>query len=159
MKVLGAASFASVRADTAAYLDYLQGQSFIAGKIGCFGYCFGGSRALVALGAYPDRVGAGAAFHSTGLATDAADSPHLLAPEMAGGRVYVGIAGLDQNFGPEEEGRLAAALRKAEVDHAIEYYPRVRHGFTVPDTPAYDRPASERHWRRLTRFLGEALAA
>src|SRR5436305_1720287 len=35
--------------------------------------------------------------------------------------------------------------------------PRVRHGFTVRDTPVYDRPAAERAWDRLLRLFQETL--
>jgi carboxymethylenebutenolidase len=154
---LGAASFEAVRHDSQSYLTFLGGRPEVSGAIGCFGYCFGGSRAVTALGAYPDRVKAAAAFHASQLATDAPDSPHLLAPNMNHGRLYVGIAGIDQSVSPEEEGRLASALRAAEVDHTIENYPGVRHGFTVSDTPVYDRPAAERAWDRLLRLFKETL--
>jgi carboxymethylenebutenolidase len=154
---IGAASLAAVRRDSESYLKFLADRPEVAGPIGCFGYCFGGTRAVTALGAYPDRVTAAAAFHSAQLATDAPDSPHLLAEQMKGRRVYVGIAGIDQLVSPEEEGRLATALRKAEVDHIIENYPGVRHGFTVSDTPVYDRPAAERAWDRLLRLFQETL--
>ena len=157
MAVLGAAPIPAVRRDTEAYLSFLAGQKAVSGKIGTFGYCFGGTRAVAAAGAYPGRVNAVAAFHAAQLATDASDSPHLLADQMKGARVYVGYAGIDQSVSPEEEGRLAAALRKAEVDHTIENYPGVRHGFTVSDTPVYDRTSAERAWDRLQRLFQETL--
>jgi carboxymethylenebutenolidase len=157
MAVLGAAPLAAVRRDSDAYLSFLAGQPGVSGKIGCFGYCFGGTRAVTAFGAYPGRVNAAAAFHASQLATDAPDSPHLLAEHMKQGRLYVGNAGIDQSVSPEDEGRLAAALRKAEVDHIIENYPGVRHGFTVSDTPVYDRASAERAWDRLLRLFQETL--
>src|SRR5262249_1835914 len=100
---------------------------------------------------------AAAAFHSSQLATDAPDSPHLLAGSMKHGRLYVGIAGLDKSVSPEEEGRLASALRAGEVDHAIENYPGVHHGFTVSDTPVYDKPSAEPAWSRLLTLFQETL--
>jgi carboxymethylenebutenolidase len=157
MAVIGKASIPEVRKDTHAYLEFLAGRPEVKGAIATFGYCFGGSRAMTAFGAYPERVTAAATFHASNLATDAPDSPHLLADKMKRGRVYIGIAGLDQSVPPEEEGRLASALRAAEVDHTIENYPGVRHGFTVADTPVYDRPAAERAWSRLLRLFQETL--
>jgi carboxymethylenebutenolidase len=56
---------------------------------------------------------------------------------------------------PEEEGRLASALRAADVDHTIENYRRaprlrrVRHA-------VYHRPAAER-LNRLLRLFQETL--
>ena len=157
MGIIGKASIPAVREDTRAYLEFLGKRPEVKGAIGCVGYCYGGSRAMTALGAYPERVTAAATFHASNLANDAPDSPHLLADKMKRGRVYVGIAGIDQSVTPEEEGRLASALRAAEVDHAIENYPGVRHGFTVSDAPVYDRPAAERAWRRLLGLFQETL--
>ena len=37
-------------------------------------------------------------------------------------RVYVGMAGVDRSFPPEQSARLAEALRTAEIDHIIENY-------------------------------------
>jgi carboxymethylenebutenolidase len=157
MACLGKASFGAVRNDSEAYLQFLTTQKDVSGPVGTFGFCFGGSRAVTALGAYPDKVKSAAAFHASQLATEAPDSPHLLADQMKPGRVYIGYAGVDPSVSPEEEGRLASALRKAEVDHIIENYPGVRHGFTVSDTPVYDRPAAERAWSRLLRLFQETL--
>ena len=41
-----------------------------------------GSYTMRLAAAIPDRIGAGGSFHGGGLATDADDSPHLLAPQM-----------------------------------------------------------------------------
>ena len=144
-----------VMEDTARFLDFLELQPSIAGqKIGCVGYCMGGRFALSAAGTFPERIAAAASLHGSRLATDQPDSPHLLAPRMRAG-IYVGIAGLDPHFPPEEKRRLESALQSAGVEHAVEVYPGVQHGFAVNDTPAYDHPASERHWQRILRqFTG-----
>src|SRR5947207_3175934 len=119
--------------DTAAFLDFLAGQGTVAGvKFGCDGYCMGGHYSLVAAGTYPDRIAAAASFHGGNLATDRPDSPHRLADRMRA-RLYVGVAGIDPHFPPEEKDRLEAALSAAGVPHTIEVYPDVRHGFAVPD--------------------------
>src|SRR6202453_1388185 len=99
--------------DTASFLDFLALQPSVAGqKIGCVGYCMGGAFALSAAGTFPDRIAAGASLHGARLATDLADSPHLLAPKMRA-VIYVGIAGIDSNFTPQEKQRLESALQSA----------------------------------------------
>ena len=146
-----------VMEDTASFLDFLEGEPTAAGqKIGCVGYCMGGMFALSAAGTFPDRVSAAASFHSARLATDQPDSPHLLAPKMRAA-IYVGVAGIDPHFTSEEKQRLESALQSAGVKHTIETYPNVKHGFAVPDHPAYDRPASERHWQELLKLFAENL--
>jgi carboxymethylenebutenolidase len=142
--------------DTASFLDFLKSQPTIAGqKIGCVGYCMGGAFALSAAGTFPNQIAAAASLHGGRLATDQPDSPHLLAPKMRG-EIFVGIVGIDPHFTPEEKQRLESALQSARVKHTIEIYPNVKHGFAVTDTPAYDRPASERHWERIIKLFGES---
>jgi len=51
-------------------------------KIGTGGYCMGGLIVMRTAAAVPDRVGAGATFHGGTMASAAADSPHLLVPQM-----------------------------------------------------------------------------
>ncbi len=93
----------------------------------------GGSLALTAAGRHPERVAAAASFHGARLATAAPDSPHLLAGRMRA-QIYVGIAGIDASFTPEEQQRLEAALTHAGVRHTISVYEGVEHGFAVGGT-------------------------
>jgi carboxymethylenebutenolidase len=142
--------------DTSAFLDVLDGEG-AACPFGAVGYCFGGGRALTALASYPGRIAAAASFHGGGLASDAEDSPHRLAGQMKG-RVYVGVAGVDGSFPPEQSARLAEALRTAEVDHIVENYVGMTHGWTVPGREGvYDETGAARHWKRLLTLFEESL--
>jgi len=156
MTMLRETSQEMTKRDTAAFLAALDAET-VEGPIGVVGYCMGGGRALTAAAAYPDRIGAAASFHGGNLASDAPDSPHLLADRIKG-RVYVGCAGVDTSFPPEQSARLAEALRRAEVDHIIENYVGMAHGWAVPDHTVYDEAGAERHWTRLLTFFAEALA-
>jgi carboxymethylenebutenolidase len=157
MPLVRSVSAKLIMEDTASYLAFLDGQPSVAGgKIGCVGYCLGGGLALSAAGTFPDRVAAAASFHGGRLATDQPDSPHLLAPKMRG-EIYVGIAGLDTHFTPEEKQRLESALNAAGVKNTVEVYPEVKHGFAVNDTPVYDRAAAERHWEQMLALFGRNL--
>jgi carboxymethylenebutenolidase len=141
--------------DSGAFLDALS-ENGATGPVGAVGYCMGGARALNAAGAWPDRIVAAASFHGGGLGSDAADSPANRAGSIKA-RVYVGSAEVDNSFPPAQSARLAEALRTAAVDHIIENYVGMQHGWCVPDHRVYDEKGAERHWKRLLGFLPETL--
>jgi len=141
--------------DSRAFIETLS-VSGVTGPVGTVGYCMGGARALNAAAAYPDRILAAASFHGGNLASDAPDSPHLKAASIKG-RVYVGSAGVDRSFPPEQSSRLDEALRTAGVDYTMENYVGMAHGWCVSDHGVYDEKGAERHWKRLTTFFAEAL--
>jgi len=143
--------------DTGAFLDWLSKQPQVKGdQVGCTGYCMGGGLALRAAGNFPDRIVAAAAFHGGRLATDAPDSPHLLAPRIKA-KVYVGGADEDAGFPPEQADRLRAALDAAGVANTVEIYPGARHGYAPPDMPVYNEDAAERHWREMLALFDAML--
>jgi carboxymethylenebutenolidase len=143
--------------DTGAFLDWLAKQPQVKGdKVGVTGYCMGGGLSLRAAGEYPDRVVASAGFHGGRLATDAPDSPHLLAPKIKA-KVYVGGADEDAGFPPEQADRLRDALTAAGVENTVEIYAGAKHGYAPPDMPVYNEAASERHWREMLKLFGETL--
>jgi carboxymethylenebutenolidase len=149
-------TLSNVMSDAGAFLDALAAQPDVKpGRIGVTGYCMGGSMALAAAGTYPERIAAAASFHGGGLATDAPDSPHRLAPRIRA-TVYVAGAIEDPSFPDDMKQRLEEALTNAGVDHTLETYP-ARHGWVFRDTPVYDAAASERHWRALVELLDSAL--
>jgi carboxymethylenebutenolidase len=141
--------------DSGAFLDALDAEG-VTGPVGTVGYCMGGARALNAAATYPGRIVAAASFHGGNLASDAADSPHRKAASIKA-RVYVGTAGVDRSFPPEQSARLAEALRAAEVDNVIENYAGMAHGWCVPDHSVFDAAGAERHWKRLATLFNETL--
>ena len=155
-KFFAHATQANIMSDTAAFLDYLGAQPDVKpGPIGTTGYCMGGLMSLTAAGTYPDRISAAASYHGARLATDAATSPHLLAPQMKA-RVYVAGAIEDQSFPDDMKARLEAALSEAGVDHQVETYP-AKHGWVFRDTPVYDAAETEHHWRSLLALFDAKL--
>ncbi len=143
--------------DADAYLDHLRAHDQVSdGPIGVTGYCMGGALALRTAAHRPDDVGAAAAFHPARLATDAPDSPHLLAGRIKA-EVYVASADQDQGMPPEQQERLDRALTEAGVVHACEQYDGATHGFTMSDTAVYDEAATERHWERLLDLFARTL--
>ncbi|MGC1522265.1 MAG: dienelactone hydrolase family protein [Steroidobacteraceae bacterium] len=155
-KFFARATPANIMSDTRAFLDFLAAQADVKpGRIGITGYCMGGLMALTAAGTYPDRIAATASYHGGRLATDAADSPHLLAPKIQS-RVYIAGASDDASFPDEMKDRLERALTAAGVDHTIETYP-AKHGWVFRDTPVFDAAAAERHWRTLLTLFEAVL--
>ena len=143
--------------DTGAFLDWLSKQPQAkADKVGTTGYCMGGGLSLRAAGSYPDRVAAAAAFHPGGLATDAPDSPHLLAPKIKA-KVLVAGGDEDASFDDAQCARLDKALKDAGVDAEVGIYRGAKHGYAPPDMPVYDREASERHWREMIALFDGTL--
>ncbi|HEY6880245.1 MAG TPA: dienelactone hydrolase family protein, partial [Polyangiales bacterium] len=125
-------------------------------RIGTTGYCMGGALSLSTAGRFPDRVAAAASFHGGNLATDAVDSPHLLAPRIKA-RVYVAGAVEDSSFDDAQKQRLIDALRAASVRHTVETYPDARHGWVPTDSPVYQPAGAERHFRTLIELFDATL--
>ena len=145
------------RADTGACLAYLATRKDVAGVgVGTVGFCMGGGMALTAAGAFPEQVAAAASFHGGNLATDAEDSPHLLAGTMRA-EIYVAGADNDKSYPPAMAERLEQALSAAGVSHRLEVYANAAHGWMKPDFPVYDEAAAERGWQALLDLFDRRL--
>ncbi|MER5179275.1 dienelactone hydrolase family protein [Streptomyces sp. NPDC002896] len=144
--------------DAGVYLDWLAASPLtrFEGPVGVTGYCMGAGLALRTAGTYPDRVAAAAGFHGAYLATDAPDSPHLLADRITA-ELYFGHADQDATLPPEQIDRLDKALTAAGVRHRTEVYTGAHHGFTQADTAMYSAEATKRHWTALLDLFGRAL--
>lgn len=156
-KLMGSTDPVKAMSDTGAFLDFLASQPEVASnKVGVTGYCMGGGMALRAAGTYPDQVAAAASFHGGNLATDADNSPHLLAPKIKA-KVLVAGADEDRGFDDAQCERLDKALKDAGVDAEVTIYRGAKHGYAPPDMPVYNEEAAERHWREMTALFKEAL--
>jgi len=143
---------ANAMRDTGALLEYLAAQPDVApSPLAAIGYCMGGGLAIAAAAYFPDRISAVGAYHPARLATDAPDSPHLLAPKIKA-TLYIGRASEDPSFPDDMKDRLEAALSAAGVAYTLETYP-ARHGWVPTDTPVHDAAAAERHWETLFALL------
>ena len=155
-RIIPSASPANVVRDMETFLAYVDAQPNVRrDRMGITGYCMGGRLSLYAAGHFGDRFAAAASYHGGGLATDAPDSPHTLAPQIRA-RVYVGGAIEDRSFDDAQQARLERALTDAGVDHTIETY-QARHGWVLADTPAHDQVAAERHWETLLDLFSRTI--
>ena len=156
-KLMGSTNAEKQMADVGACLAWLDNQPQAkADKVGTTGYCMGCGVSLRAAGTYPDWVAAAAGFHGGRLATDAPDSPHLLAPSIKA-KVYIAGADEDAGFPPEQAERLGAALTAAGVDNEVTIYAGARHGYAPPDMPVYNEAAAERHWTEMLKLFDGVL--
>ena len=156
-KYMATATKANVRSDTEAFLAFLAGRPEVSSlAIGTTGYCMGGSLSLAAAGNFPDRVIAAASYHGGNLASDALDSPHLLASKIKA-RVYVAGAVEDASFPDQQKQRLIDAFQRAHVQHTVETYAGAKHGWVPTDSAVYDAAASERHYQTLLALFDATL--
>jgi carboxymethylenebutenolidase len=143
--------------DIAGCLDWIAKQPQAEpGKVGITGYCMGGGIALRAAGTFPERIAAAASFHGGNQATDADDSPHLLAPKMKA-RILVAGADEDRGFDEAQCERLDKALKDAGLDAEVSIWKGARHGWVPTDMPVYNNEAAERHWRELVALFDGVL--
>lgn len=145
--------------DGRALVEFLDGQPSVdtGRRIGVTGYCMTGSYTMRLAAAIPERIGAGASFHGGGLATDEADSPHLLVPKMKAG-FLIAIAQNDDERRPEEKVRLREAFDAAGVQAEIEVYEGTQHGWCPPDSAVHDEAQAERAWQRMLALFERELA-
>ena len=137
--------------DGAAYLDYLA-QVAAPGPVAITGYCMGARVGWWIAAAHPDRVAALAGFHAGGMATEAADSPHLSAASVKA-EMYFGFADQDPSMSAEQIAAFEHALGQAGARYRSEVYEGAQHGYTMADGPAYDENARERHFGELRALL------
>ena len=145
--------------DGRALVSYLDKQPSVdtSRKIGTTGYCMTGSYTMRLAAAMPERIGAGGSFHGGGLATDAEDSPHLLAPQIKAG-LLIAIAENDDKKDPRAKQLLREAFDKAGVNAEIEVYEDTLHGWCPPDSRVYNKLQAERAWSRLLALFERELA-
>lgn len=157
MGLIGALTPQDAVSDAACWIAFLDSLPEVGeGPIGAVGYCMGGALAIRTAAAFPDRVKAVATIHGGNLATEAADSPHLLLRELTA-ELYVAHADNDASASPEQQQRLRYALNDAGLTYEMETLSGARHGYSMDDMPAFHEGAATRHWEKVPELLARAL--
>lgn len=139
----------AITRDAAAYVAFLDGEDAVdkTRKIGSSGYCMGGPFTVRTAAAVPGRVGAAASFHGGGLVTAEADSPHRLLSQTDASYL-IAVARNDDAKDSVSKDAFRKAAQAAKRPAEIEVYD-ADHGWTVPDSPAYDPNEADRAWQRM----------
>ncbi len=140
---------ALVMEDTKPLLAFLDASpAALPGPRGCIGYCMSGQYVVSAMGTYPQAFAAGASLYGVGIMTDKPDSPHLLAPRIAG-EIYFGFAETDR-FVPDH---VIPGIKSAFDEHGVAYrldvLPETDHGFCFPQRATYHEAAAEEAWKAV----------
>jgi carboxymethylenebutenolidase len=149
--------------DVAGAAAYLRALPTSNGKVGVIGYCSGGRQSVLAacnldLDAAVDCYGAfvtgtvpeGFPLKVTNLVDQL---PNLRAP-------LLGLFGAeDTHPSPEQVAELEQILKANGKDFDFHVYEGAGHGFFAVDRPAYNVPAVQDGWERITAFYAEHLGA
>jgi carboxymethylenebutenolidase len=144
-------------ADADAYVDRLLEQPAVRpGMVGLVGYCFTGAMALRGPATRPDAVAAAASFHGGNLfKKDDPDSPYHLLPQVKA-RLYFGHASNDRSMTAEQIAGLEEALAEWGGRYESETY-AAAHGWTVPDSAAFDAMEADRAFAKLKQLFAKTL--
>lgn len=149
----------SIGRDAASAVAWLDAQSSVdtSKGIGTQGYCMGGPFTVWSAAAVPDRIKAAASFHGGGLVReDYEKSPHKVLDE-ATASFLIAVAKNDDAKRPDDKTVFASAAEEAGRSATVTVYDG-DHGWTVPDSPAYAKPAAEKAYADLLALYAQALS-
>jgi carboxymethylenebutenolidase len=148
---------ATVLSDTESLLTALESEDAAApGAMGCIGYCMSGQYVMSVAGTFPERFRASVSCYGVGIVTDREDTPHRLAPRVAG-EIFFAFAEHDAYVPDGVIETLAGALSDGGADHDIVLYPDTEHGFCFPERPVYREAAAEDVWSRSFAMFARQL--
>lgn len=133
--------------DFIAAIRWLQEHELCTGKVGCIGFCFGGSMTNLMAVRVPD-LAAAVPFYGGQPAVDEVENinaPLLLHFGALDERVNAGWPAYEE------------ALKAAGKEYTAHFYPGANHGFHNDTTPRYDEEAAKLAWSRTVEFLAEHL--
>lgn len=120
-------------------------------SVGIAGWGFGGSYALNAGLAFPDRIDAVVVFYGQ-VSSDADRLASLEAPVLGL------FGGKDTTVTPESALAFGAAMNRLRKPAEVEIFPEAGHGFADPRRRQYDAAIAATALERMLDFLADALA-
>lgn len=143
--------------DAASYIDFLASNNAVkSGPIAVVGFCYSGVMAMSAAASRSNHVALVATFHAGRLFTEQPSSPHRQLPRIKA-RLYFGHAENDKSMPADAIAGFEGALKAWGGRYESETYNGANHGWTVPDSHAYNLIEAERAFRKLTELLKETL--
>lgn len=130
------------------------------GKVGVTGFCMGGRYTVLANAVLADRIGAAVSFYGGGIAPiqDRAGRKPLLdlIPSMKT-PVHFYYGTRDTSILPDEIGRIAEAMARANKRFTMTVFDDVGHGFFCEDRPSYVKAAAQQSWKEMIALFRNAL--
>ena len=124
--------------------------------VGVQGYCMSGTWTVRTAAAVPGRVRAGAGFHpGNGWGGNEADTPLKLFSQSRASHLLA-LAQNDDKQQPTIKDQIKEAAAAAHRPAEVEVF-HADHGWTVPDSPVYNKDEAERAWSKLLALYGKAL--
>jgi len=155
----GQVSRATLRADVAASIAWLDAQPFVeSGKIATVGFCFGGSAAFVTAtlpglrAAIPFYGGSIAGGFPNGEPEGLADLADIHIP------LLLFFGGKDDFIPGEAVARIEKALAEAGRHDEVVTYPNVGHAFFRQSSSALNEHEVDDAWQKVQSFLSKTLA-
>jgi carboxymethylenebutenolidase len=155
----GQVTKANLRRDTAACIDWLNAQTFVAqGKIATCGFCFGGTAAFLTAtlaglkAAIPFYGGHIAAALPDGEPEPLDDAKEIKVP------LLLFFGGKDDYIAKESIERIDRTLTELGKPHEIVVYPNVGHAFFRESSAALNKEEVADAWDRVQHFLKKNLA-
>ena len=160
---IDALDFGRATHDLLAVADWLRGQASVdPARIGVWGYCTGGTLALLA--AEVDRRFAACVLFFPSqpqfevLTPTRPVQPYDLLWNIAG-PVLVIYGDADPIMPPDLLADYKRRLEQWHITHEIRIYPGAGHAFSAPSPHMYDQAASEASWREAVGFMATALGS
>ena len=156
----GAVSRATLRADVAAAIAWLEARPFVAnGKIATVGFCFGGTVAFVT--ATLPGLSAAIPFYGGHIATGLPNGDPEGLADAADIRVplLLFFGGKDDFIPAEAVARIDATLTELGKPHEVVTFPNVGHAFFRESSSALNESTEvSEAWHKVQSFLSKTLA-
>ncbi len=155
----GAVSRATLRADVAASIAFLEAQDYVrSGRIATIGFCFGGSVAFVTAtlpgiaAAIPFYGGSIASGFPNGEPAGITDATEIHVP------LLLFFGGKDEYIGHDAVAAIDRGLAEAGIEYEIVSYPNVGHAFFRESSADLGKHEVEDAWQKVQLFLKSHLA-
>ncbi|MEE9286119.1 MAG: dienelactone hydrolase family protein [Dehalococcoidia bacterium] len=148
-------------ADTRIAIDFAKGlEKARADRIGCVGYCMGGTLSWMAACLNRD-IKAASVYYTGGLITRETSARRPLSPHEYASLLTAPVLGNfgqdDQNPTPADVQQVDAELSKLWKVHDFKIYPGAGHGFSCNDRPSYHQASADDAWARTLAWFGKYL--